>query len=53
MTSELYAIDLQMDGCSVIAQERDDIAAVLELHDTDREVDGVKLNAMRIKWINP
>eukprot|EP00555_Chaetoceros_dichaeta_P013102 CAMPEP_0198268204 /NCGR_PEP_ID=MMETSP1447-20131203/36281_1 /TAXON_ID=420782 /ORGANISM="Chaetoceros dichaeta, Strain CCMP1751" /LENGTH=121 /DNA_ID=CAMNT_0043959135 /DNA_START=1 /DNA_END=363 /DNA_ORIENTATION=- len=36
-----------MDGCSVMAQERDDSAAILELHDTDREVDGVKRTAMR------
>lgn len=40
--ANLYTADLQVDGCSTIAQEIDDLDAILDLNNTDREVDGVK-----------
>jgi len=45
--ADLYRTDLQMDGCSAVAEERDDLAAILDLYETDRDVDGAKRSAMR------
>merc|ERR1740124_468156 len=45
--ADLYATDLQIDGCSSLAPENTNIDAILDLYDTDREVDGVKVNAIQ------
>jgi len=45
--ADLYATDLQIDGCSSLALENTNIDAILDLYDTDREVDGVKVNAIQ------
>jgi len=47
--ASMYATDLQIDGCSALVQEKDDLGDILDLHQTDREVSGVKLYAVQTK----